>query len=93
MLGRIIMFIVLLVFVTIFTTMDISNLRNGIGGYIQNPPGMLVSVTGLSAIPMLVFNLKAIDGLRLAMVLDVIYISFYTWIYFKIKEERNNSKK
>ena len=93
MLGRIIMFIVLLVFVTIFTAMDISNLHNGIGGYIQNPPGMLVSVTGLSAIPMLVFNLKAIGGLRLAMVLDVIYISFYTWIYFKIKEERNNSKK
>ena len=74
------MFIVLLVFVTIFTAMDISNLHNGIGGYIQNPP-------------MLVFNLKAIGGLRLAMVLDVIYISFYTWIYFKIKEERNNSKK
>ena len=37
------MFIVLLVFVTIFTAMDINNLHNGIGGYIQNPPGMWVT--------------------------------------------------
>lgn len=63
MLGRVIMFILLLVFIIAFTAMDISNLRHGIGGYIQNPPGMLVSVTGLSAIPMLVFDLKATVGL------------------------------
>ena len=87
------MFIILLVFITTFTAMDISNLRNGIGGYIQNPPGMLVSVTALSAIPMLVFDLKATVGLWFAIVLDVIYVVFYTWVYFKIKEERNNNKK
>lgn len=93
MLGRIIMFIILLVFVTTFTAMDISNLRNGIGGYIQRPSGMLFTIVALMVIPMVVFDLKGTVEIGVTIIFEVIYISFYTWIYFKIKEERNNSKK
>ena len=46
------MFIVLLVFVTIFTAMDINNLHNGIGGYIQRPSSMLFAIVALMVIPM-----------------------------------------
>ena len=93
MLGRIIMFIILLVFITTFTAMDISNLRNGIGGYIQRPSGMLFTIVVLMVIPMGVFDLKGTVEIWVTIILEVIYIAFYTWIYFKIKEERNNSKK
>lgn len=87
------MFIILLVFITTFTAMDISNLRNGIGGYIQRPSGMLFTIVVLMVIPMGVFDLKGTVEIWVTIILEVIYIAFYTWIYFKIKEERNNSKK
>lgn len=87
MLGRIIMFIILLVFVTIFTAMDISNLHNGIGGYIQRPSGMLFAIVVLMVIPMVVFDLKGGGEIGVTIILEVVYIAFYTWIYFKIKEE------
>ena len=93
MLGRVIMFIINLVFITTFTAMDISKLRKGIGGYIQRPSGMLFTIVGLMGIPMVVFDLKRTVGIWVTIILEVIYIAFYTWIYFKIKEERNNSKK
>lgn len=80
-------------FVTIFTAMDINNLHNGIGGYIQRPSGMLFAIVVLMVIPMVVFDLKGGGEIGVTIILEVVYIAFYTWIYFKIKEERDNSKK
>ncbi|MDD6071392.1 MAG: hypothetical protein PUC12_11380 [Clostridiales bacterium] len=90
------MFIILLVFISTFTAMDINNLRNGIGGYIQRPSGMLFTIVVLMVIPMVVFDLKGAVEVWVTIILEVVYITFYTWVYFKIKkirEERKNNKK
>lgn len=88
MAGKVIVFLIILVIIIIvLTAIDINNLRRGIGGYIQNPPGMLVSTVCLMAVPV-VLGLKQSVVLWVAIVLDVIYVAFYTWTYFKIKEEK-----
>lgn len=86
MLGRIVFLIFIVVAMIACTAMDISNLRDGIGGYIQRPSGMLFTTLCLMMIPMLL-GLEPPD-LWIIIVLEVVYITFYTWIYFKIKEER-----
>ena len=92
MFGRVIMFIILLVFIITFTAMDIINLRKGIGGYIQRPSGMLFTTLCLMVIPMGVFDLRGAVEVGVTIIIEVAYMAFYTWIYFKIKEERNNKK-
>lgn len=86
MLGRVIMFIILLVFMITFTAMDIINLRKGIGGYIQHPSGMLFTTLFLMVIPMGVFDLREEVEVGVTIILEVVYVAFYTWMYFKIKE-------
>lgn len=92
MLGRVILFFVFLLFIIVATAKAISNLRDGIGGgYIQR--GMLYATLFLMAIPMLFFDLNPPEGLWVIIVLEVVYMIFYTRMYFKIKEERKNDKK
>lgn len=92
MLGRVILFLVFLVSTIVATAKAISNLRDGIGGgYIQR--GMLFATLFLMAIPMLFLDLKPPVGLWVIIALEVVYMTFYTRMYFKIKEERKNDKK
>lgn len=87
------MFFICLVFIIAFNAKDFINLRNGVNGYIQNPSGMLGTTLFLMGIPMLVFDLTGIAMLWTIIISEVLYITFYTWMYFKIKEERKNNKK
>ena len=93
MLGRIIMFIVLLVFVTIFTAMDISNLHNGIGGYIQRYPGVLYTSVVLTTVPMLGFDLRVEEGLITLIILEAVYITIYTVAYFRIRKRKKEEER
>lgn len=90
MLGRVIMFSILFVFMFAFTGMAIIDMRRG-GEYIQR--GMLGTILVLLGIPMIVFDLKFPVGLWVGILLGVVYITFYTRMYFKIKEERKDDKK
>ncbi|MBO5141819.1 MAG: hypothetical protein J6C46_02260 [Clostridia bacterium] len=92
MLGKVMMFIILLVFIITFTAMDIINLRKGIGGYIQRPSGMLFTTLCLMVIPMGVFDLRGGAEVGVTIILEMAYMLFYTGMYFKIKEERNSKK-
>lgn len=62
-------------------------------GYIQSPSGMLGTTLFLMGIPMLVFDMIGIAMWCTIIISEVIYITFYTWMYFKIKKERENNKK
>lgn len=90
MLGRVIMFSILFVSMFACTGMAVIELRRG-GEYIQR--GMLFATLFLMAIPMMVFDLEFPVGLWIVILVEVVYIAFYTWMYFKIKEERKDDKK
>ncbi len=96
MLVRVICFIISLFLVIVFTLADFDNLLNkGEDKYIQRYSGMLNSCILLMIIPPLVFGLMGEVGVWITCTLEVVYITIYTWIYFKIrkiKEERKNNE-
>ena len=88
MLGRIIYFIIIMIYICWLNLKDFVNLQKGVQGYIQCQSGLLYTTLALMTIPMLVFDLKGTIMITVTIILEVIYVAFYTWIYFKIKEER-----
>lgn len=94
MLGRVIFFIIISIFIFWANAKDYVGWKQGSYSFIQSPDsGFLSTIVLLMTIPMLVFDLTGVAMWLVLIILEVIYIAFYTWIYFKIKEERNNSKK
>lgn len=94
--GKIIYFIIVLITVLTTTAKDfVWSLYLGVDGYIQRFPGVLYSIFVLMTVPMLGFNLKfGAAGLFVLIIIEAIYITIYTLIYFsikKIKEERRNT--
>ena len=97
MLGRLVIFIIIIFLIVVFNLADFDNLLNkGEDKYIQRYSGMLNSCFLLMIIPTLVLGLKFEVGVWILCILEVVYITIYTRIYFKIrkiKEERKNNKK
>lgn len=94
MLGRLVIFLIILFLIIVFNLYDFDNLLNkGEDRYVQRYSGMLGSCFCVMTIPPLVFGLKGEVGIWLIVILEVVYITIYTWIYFKIrkiKEEKEN---
>ena len=95
MMGKLVIFLVILFLVIVFSLYDFDNLLNkGEDRYIQRYSGMLSSCFCVMMIPPFAFGLKGDVGVFLIIIFEVIYITIYTWIYIKIrkiKEERKNS--
>lgn len=90
--DKVISFIILVFLIIVCNVHDFANLYQGSNRYIQRPSGMLGTTLFLMAIPMVVFGLKGTVMLWVIIILEVIYITIYTLIYFKIKEERDNKR-
>ncbi len=93
--GRIIYFIIVLIFVLTTTAKDFaSSLYLGVSYYFQHPfPGVLYSSSVLVSVPTVVFGLKFdAAGLFVLIIIEAIYITIYTLIYFKIKEINGEEK-
>ena len=94
MLGRIIYFLIILTFIFIVNAHDFDNLLNhGVNDYIQRYPGVLYTGCALITVPMLVFDLRG-EGMYIAIiVLEAVYITIYTWAYFRIRKKKRKKKK
>lgn len=87
MLGRIIFFIIILFLIIVFSLYDFDNLLNkGEDRYIQRYSSMLSSCFCVMTIPPFVFDLMGEVGVYLIIILEMVYITIYTWIYFKIRK-------
>ena len=94
MLGRIIYFLIILTFVFIVNAHDFDNLLNhGVNDYIQRYPGVLYTGCALITVPMLVFDLRVEEGLITLIILEVVYITIYTWAYFRIRKKKKEEEK
>ena len=75
---------------------DFDNLLNhGVNDYFQRFPGVLYTSVVLTTVPMLGFDLRVEEGLITLIILEAVYITIYTWAYFrikKIKEEKRKNK-
>lgn len=93
MMGKLVIFLVILFLVIVFSLYDFDNLLNkGEDRYIQRYSGILSSCFCVMMIPPFAFGLTGDVGGFLTIILEVVYITIYTCIYFKIrkiKEERN----
>ncbi len=96
MIGKIMYFLIVLIFIFVANAHDFDNLLNhGEDDYIQRYPGVLYTSAILMTIPMLVFDLRVEEGLITLIILEVVYITIYTLAYFrikKIKEEKRKNK-
>ena len=90
MVGRMIFFIILLIFIFVFNVEDFKNLLNGYSEYIQK--GFLNTCLFLLAIPLLVFDLEGDKGIIAIVILEVLYISAYTYFYLRIRKEKREEK-
>ena len=89
MLGRIIIFLIILIYIFVANAHDFDNLLNhGENDYIQRYPGVLATVVVLMTIPMLVFDLRGTEGIITLIILEVAYITIYTLVYFRIKKQK-----
>lgn len=50
--------------------------------------GVLYTSVVLTSVPMLEFDLRVEDGLITLIILEVVYITIYTWAYFRIRKKR-----
>ncbi len=91
--GKLVIFLVILFLVIVFSLYDFDNLLNkGEDRYIQRYSGMLNSCCCVMMIPPYAFGLTGDVGVFIIIICEVVYITIYTCIYFKIrkiKEERN----
>ena len=71
MVGRIIIFIILLIFIFAFNAKDFDNLLKGHDAYIQNQSGLLSTCLFLLAIPSLFFDLEGDKYIIICVVLIV----------------------
>ena len=73
---------------------DFDNLVNhGVDDYIQRYPGVLYTIVILMTIPMLVFDLSVEEGLITLIILEAVYITIYTWAYFRIRKKKKEEEK
>ena len=94
MLGRIIFFFIVLIFIFAANAYDFDNLLNhGVNDYIQRYSGLLATVVLLMTIPMLVFDLRAEEGLIILIILEAMYITIYTLAYFRIRKKKKEEDK
>lgn len=94
MLGRIIFFFIVLIFIFVANAYDFDNLLNhGVNDYIQRYSGLLATVVLLMTIPMLVFDLRAEEGLIILIILEAMYITIYTLAYFRIRKKKKEEDK
>lgn len=49
--------------------------------------GVLYTSIVLTSVPMLGFDLRVEDGLITLIILEVVYITIYTWAYFRIRKK------
>lgn len=93
MLGRIIFFLIILIWIFAANAYDFSNLVQGIEHrFIQRYPGVLYTSLALMSIPGLVFDIRG-KGMYIAIIiLEVVYITIYTWVYFRIKKKREEER-
>ena len=94
MLGRIIYFLIILTFIFIVNAHDFDNLLNhGVNDYIQRYPGVLYTSVVLTTVPMLGFDLRVEEGLITLIILEVVYITIYTWAYIRIRKKKKEEEK
>ena len=93
MAGRIIFFIIIIVFIFTANASDFDSLLNG-GEYryFQRFPGVLYTIFALMMIP-LAFDLEFDEGgLWVIIILEAIYITIYTWLYFRIRKRKEEER-
>lgn len=93
MLGRIIFFLIIFIWIFAANAHDFDNLLNhGEDDFIQRYPGVLYTSLALMSIPGLVFDIRG-KGMYIAIIiLEVVYITIYTWAYFRIKKKREEER-
>lgn len=92
MIGRIIIFIILIIFIFAFNAKDFDNLLKGHDAYIQNQSGLLSTCLFLLVIPSLFFDLDGVKYITTIVILEVIYVSVYTYFYYKIRKKQREEQ-
>lgn len=88
MTGRLILFIITLIFILVMNAKDFIELNAGVTDYIQSQSGLLDTIIALVCIP-IVLDLKLEDGgVWVILILETVYISIYTFFYFKIRKKQ-----
>lgn len=93
MLGRIIYFVIVLIIIFTVNAYDFVNLIQGVEHrFIQRYPGVLYTSVVLTTVPMLGFDLRVEEGLITLIILEAVYITIYTWAYFRIRKKKRKKK-
>ena len=93
MTGRLILFIIILFFILVLNAKDFIELNKGVSSYIQAHSGFLDTILILMIVPPLGFDLKLKDGgVWVILILEAIYISIYTFFYFKIRKKKEEER-
>lgn len=80
-----------MIFIYIFAANahDFDNLLNhGEDEFIQRYPGVLYTSFALIFIPALVFDVRGKEMFIAIIILEAVYITIYTWAYFRIKKKK-----
>lgn len=93
MLGRIIFFLIILIIIFAANAYDFFNLIEGVEHrFIQCFLGVLYTSFALMCIPRLVFDIRG-KGMYIAIIiLEAVYITIYTFAYFRIKKRKEEEK-
>lgn len=94
LMGKIILFIIFIFIMVVVNLREFERLQQGDTDYISTYSGFLLTLGLLNIIP-LTFNIYGIKCMKIMFVIYALYISFYTWMYFKIRKwyrEKNNSE-
>lgn len=89
MTGRLILFIITLIFILVMNAKDFNNLNKGVTSYIQAESGLLDTIIALGFTPVLL-GLNLEDGWVwvIIFILETVYISIYTFFYLKIRKKQ-----
>lgn len=94
MTGRLIYFIIISIFIFAVNASDFDNLNKGVTDYIQVRSGLLNTIVALMTVPMLVFDMEfGAVGICFLIIIEAIYISIYTFFYFKIRKKQEEERK
>lgn len=92
--GKIILFIIFIFVMVVVNLHEFERLQQGDTDYISTYSGFLLTLGLLNIIP-LTFNIYGIKYIEIMFVIYALYISFYTWMYFKLRKwyrEKNKSE-
>lgn len=90
MLGRIIFFIIISIFIFWCNACDYLSFKHRI---VWTESGFGLTVVALMTIPMLVFDLKGAAMWLVLIILEVVYITIYILVYLKLKKEKDRNSK